>query len=79
VCVGQIEVFDGGLKLFLVVLGNLAPEDSGDLVGLADGAVGVQESLVIPLRFTKEGNCLLKSPTPWAWLRSQIPCLDNRL
>jgi hypothetical protein len=39
--VGQIEVFDNGLKLSLVVLGNLTTEDGGDLAGLADGAVGV--------------------------------------
>ena len=44
--VRQIEVFDDGLKLSLVVLGNLAAEDGGDLLWLADGAVGIQESLV---------------------------------
>ena len=44
--VGQIEVFDNGLKLSLVKLGDLAAEDGGDLAGLADGAVGIQESLV---------------------------------
>ena len=44
--VRQIEVFDDGLKLSLVVLGDLTTEDGGDLVGLADGAVGIQESLV---------------------------------
>src|SRR5215472_10877354 len=26
----------------------------------------------------RRATVLLKSPTPWAWLRSQIPCLDNR-
>ena len=44
--VGQIEVFDDGLKLSLVELGDLATEDGRDLAGLADGAVGIQESLV---------------------------------
>ena len=44
--VGQIEVFDDGLELSLVELGDLAAEDGGDLAGLADGAVGIQESLV---------------------------------
>src|ERR1700758_5378686 len=38
--VGQIKVFDDSLKLSLVVLGDLAAEDGGDLAGLADGAVG---------------------------------------
>ena len=32
--VGQIKVFDDGLKLSLVVLGDLAAEDGGDLAGL---------------------------------------------
>ena len=44
--VGQIEVFNDGLQLSLVVLGDLAAEDGGDLAGLADDAVGIQESLV---------------------------------
>ena len=39
--VGQIEFFDNGLKLPLVILGDLAAEDGGDLAGLADGAVGI--------------------------------------
>ena len=49
--VGQIEVFDDGLKLSLVVLGDLAAEDGGNLAGLADGAVGIQESLVQLIQF----------------------------
>jgi hypothetical protein len=44
--VGQIEVFDDRLKLSLVELSDLTTEDGGDLVGLADGAIGIQESLV---------------------------------
>src|ERR1700751_3494144 len=32
--IGQIEVFDNGLKLSLVILGDLATEDGGDLAGL---------------------------------------------
>ena len=44
--VRQIEVFDDGLKLSLVELGDLTAEDSGDLARLTDGAVGIQESLV---------------------------------
>jgi hypothetical protein len=41
----SVEIFDDGLKLSLVELGNLTAEDGGDLAGLADGAVGIQESL----------------------------------
>jgi len=33
------------LQLTAIVLGDLAAKDDGDLVGLTDGAVGVQESL----------------------------------
>ena len=44
--VRQVEVFDNGLKLSLVELGDLTAEDSGDLARLTDGAVGIQESLV---------------------------------
>jgi hypothetical protein len=39
--VGQIEVFDDGLQLSLVVLGDLSAEDGGDLAGLADRAIGI--------------------------------------
>jgi len=42
----KIQILDDGLKLSLVELGDLAAEDGGDLAGLADGAVGIQESLV---------------------------------
>jgi hypothetical protein len=39
--VRKIEIFDDGLKLSPVVLGDPATEDRGDLVGLADRAVGI--------------------------------------
>ena len=42
---GKIHVFDDGLKLAVVVLGDLATEDDGEFVGLTDGAVGIQEAL----------------------------------
>ena len=42
----KIQILDDGLKLSLVELGDLAAEDGGDLAGLADGAVGIQQSLV---------------------------------
>jgi len=44
--IGKIQILDDSLKLSLVVFGDPAPEDGGDLAGLADGAVGIQESLV---------------------------------
>jgi hypothetical protein len=40
-----MEIFDDGLELSLVALGDPATKDRGDLVGLADGAVGIQQSL----------------------------------
>ena len=42
----KIQILDDGLKLPLVVLGDPTTEDGGDFFGLADGAVGIQESLV---------------------------------
>src|ERR1700751_1738764 len=47
--VRKIAVFNDGLKLSLVVLGDLAAEDGGDVAGLADGAIGIQQSLVEPI------------------------------
>jgi hypothetical protein len=43
--VGQVHVFDLGLQLAAVLPGDLAAEDDGDLVGLADRAVGVEQPL----------------------------------
>jgi len=34
------------LQLSLIELGDLSAEDGGDLAGLADRAIGIQESLV---------------------------------
>ena len=39
---GKIHVFDDGLKLAVIVLGDLAAEDDGEFIGLTDGAVGIQ-------------------------------------
>ena len=39
--VRKVEILDDGLKLSLVVLGDLAAEDGGNLFGLADRSVGV--------------------------------------
>jgi hypothetical protein len=43
--VGQIEIFDHRLEFASISLGDLAAEDGRDLVGLANGAIGVEESL----------------------------------
>jgi hypothetical protein len=43
--VGQLDVFDHGLQLAAVEVGELATEDGGDLIGLADGAIGIEQSL----------------------------------
>ena len=40
--IGQVKVFDDGLEFSTVVLGHLAAEDRADLVGLSDGAIGVE-------------------------------------
>jgi hypothetical protein len=40
--VWKLQILDDGLKLSLVLLGDLATEDYGDLLGLADGTIGIQ-------------------------------------
>src|ERR1700675_1157338 len=45
--VRKIKIFNDGLKLPLVVLGDLATEDHGDFFRLADGTVGIQQSLAV--------------------------------
>ena len=42
--VGQVHVFDLGLQLAAMVLADLAAEDHGDLVGLSDCPIGVEQS-----------------------------------
>ena len=43
--VWKLQILNNGLKLSLVLLGDLATEDDGDLFGLADGTIGIQQSL----------------------------------
>jgi hypothetical protein len=43
--VGQVHVFDLGLQLAAIMLADPAPEDHGDLVGLSDRAIGVEQAL----------------------------------
>lgn len=43
--VREIEVFDHRLQLAAITLADLAAKDGGDLMRLADGAIGVQEAL----------------------------------
>src|SRR6267142_3743124 len=43
--VGQLQILDNGLKLSLILLSDLATEDHGDLVGLANCTIGIQQSL----------------------------------
>jgi hypothetical protein len=43
--VRQFEIFDHRLEFASISLGELAAEDGRDLVGLANGAIGVEESL----------------------------------
>ena len=38
-------ILDDRLKLSLVLLGDLTAEEYGDLLGLADGTIGIQQSL----------------------------------
>ena len=43
--VWKLQILDDSLKLSFVLLGDLATEDHGDLLGLADGPIGIQQSL----------------------------------
>jgi len=43
--VGQVEIFDHRLQLALVLFGHFAAEDGGDLLGLPDVPIQVQQSL----------------------------------
>jgi hypothetical protein len=43
--VRKIKILDDGLKLPLVLFSDLATEDHGDFVGLADRTVSIQQSL----------------------------------
>ena len=53
--IGEVHVFDHGLQLAAMELGHFAAEDGGDLVWLADGAIGVQEAL---LEFVESGAAM---------------------
>ena len=41
----KIKIFNDGLQLSFVVFSDLATKDHGDFFRLADGAVGIQQSL----------------------------------
>jgi hypothetical protein len=43
--IGQIKILNDRLEFAAVVLGHLATEDGADLVGLADGAIGIEQAL----------------------------------
>ena len=43
--VGQVHVLDLGLELAAITLGDLVAEDDGELVRLADSAIGVEKPL----------------------------------
>jgi hypothetical protein len=42
--VGKVEVFDHRVRFPLVLFGHFAAEDHGDLLGLSDGSVQIQQS-----------------------------------
>ena len=41
--IAQIKIFDHSLQLTLIVFGDLATENRGDLVGLSDSPVGIEK------------------------------------
>src|SRR4029077_721106 len=42
--IGQVHVLDLGLQLALIVLGDFAAKNDGDLVWLSDGSIGVKQT-----------------------------------
>src|SRR5215831_14148459 len=42
----QVEILDHGLELAAMMTGDAAAEDQGEFVGLTDGAIGIDESLL---------------------------------
>jgi 3-hydroxybutyryl-CoA dehydratase len=42
--IGQVHVFDFGLQLAPIVLGDFAAKNDGDLVWLSDGSIGVKQT-----------------------------------
>ena len=43
--IGQLDVLDDGLQFAFVVLGDFAAKDGGNLIGLANRTIGIQEAL----------------------------------
>jgi hypothetical protein len=43
--IGQLDILDDRLEFAFVVFGDLTAKDYGNFVGLADGAIGIQEPL----------------------------------
>ena len=41
--IGQVKIFDHRLQLAFVLFGYLAAEDHRDLLGLADGAIQIEQ------------------------------------
>ncbi len=74
--IGQIEIFDHGLQLALVLLGHFAPEDHGDLLGLADGSVQIQQSLG---EFIYRGAAMEDEVVAILHLREEQPMLTSSL
>src|SRR5271165_428952 len=74
--VGQVHVFDLGLQLAAVLFGDLATEDDGDLVRLADGPVGVEQTFP---QFVERGAAAKDQVVAEFDLREEQPVPATRL
>lgn len=74
--VGQVHVFDLGLQLAAVLFGDLAAEDDGDLVRLADGPVGVEQAFA---QFVERGAATKDQIVAEFDLREEQPVPAARL
>jgi hypothetical protein len=52
--IGQVHVFDLGLQLAAMMFADPATEDHGDLVGLADRSIGIEQPLLVQRRAAME-------------------------
>ena len=74
--IGQVHVFDFGLQLAPIVLGDFAAKNDGDLVRLSDGSIGVKQTFaeIVQRRTATEDEVVAVLD-----LREEQPVLAARL
>src|SRR5271169_844459 len=77
--IGEIEVLEYGLQLSGILFRDLTTKDDGDLVGLPDGAVGIEKSLAQFIERSAAMKMRLSQYSTWAKKRRcwQPACLRS--